>query len=34
QLEHTNHGPTYYRLLEQLMPAWLKRKRRLEEVLL
>ncbi|MGE0822473.1 MAG: M48 family metallopeptidase [Candidatus Binatia bacterium] len=33
-LEHKNHGPKFYRLLEQLMPDWLKRKRRLEEVLL
>jgi predicted metal-dependent hydrolase len=33
-LEHKNHGPKFYRLLEQLMPDWLKRKRKLEEVLL
>ncbi len=33
-LEHRNHGPQFYRLLEQLMPDWLKRKRKLEEALL
>jgi len=33
-LEHENHGPKFYRLLEQLIPDWLKRKRKLEEVLL
>lgn len=33
-LEHKNHGPKFYRLLEQLIPDWVKRKRKLEEVLL
>jgi predicted metal-dependent hydrolase len=33
-LEHKNHGPKFYKLLEQLMPDWLKRKQKLEEVLL
>jgi len=33
-LEHKNHGAKFYRLLEQLMPDWPKRKRKLEEALL
>ncbi len=33
-LEHKNHGPKFYKLLEQLMPDWLRQKRKLEEVLL
>ena len=33
-LEHKNHGPKFYKLLEQLMPDWLRRKRKLEEGLL
>jgi predicted metal-dependent hydrolase len=33
-LEHKNHGAKFYQLLEQLIPDWVKRKRKLEEVLL
>jgi predicted metal-dependent hydrolase len=33
-LEEKNHGSKFYKLLEQLMPDWLRRKRKLEEVLL
>ena len=30
---HPNHGPKFYELLEALMPEWLSRKARLEQVL-
>ncbi len=32
-LLHLNHGPEFYNLLEQFIPDWIKRKRRLETVL-
>jgi predicted metal-dependent hydrolase len=30
---HPNHGPKFYKLLEALMPDWLSRKARLEQIL-
>lgn len=32
-LAHRNHGPAFYRLLEQAMPDWKKRKDKLERSL-
>ncbi len=32
-LLHRNHGPKFYRLLEELMPDWAKRKQKLEAAL-
>jgi predicted metal-dependent hydrolase len=32
-LQHRNHGPKFYRLLEQVMPDWEKRKHKLESAL-
>lgn len=29
-LQHRNHGPKFYRLLEQIMPDWERRKQKLE----
>lgn len=33
-LRHKNHGPGFYKLLEELLPDWKKRKSRLEEALI
>lgn len=32
-LQHKNHGPKFYRLLEQVMPDWERRKQKLEAAL-
>lgn len=32
-LQHRNHGPKFYRLLEQVMPDWERRKQKLEAAL-
>jgi hypothetical protein len=32
-LEHANHGPEFWALVEQLVPDWRRRKRRLESML-
>jgi predicted metal-dependent hydrolase len=32
-LAHRNHGPAFYRLLEQTMPNWKKQKSKLEHSL-
>ncbi|MCV6036846.1 M48 family metallopeptidase [Escherichia coli] len=33
-LEHHNHGPEFYRLLERSLPDWVKRKHKLEMALI
>ena len=33
-LEHHNHGPEFYRLLERSLPDWVKRKYKLEMALI
>ena len=32
-LLHRNHGPKFYRLLEELVPDWARRKQKLEQAL-